>query len=163
MQFKHVALAGSVLPTDFDWRKLKRQVEHVRNDRASRDWPVALLCSALRGWGMREVGTAGFAGFNGGDTTELAYYQGHHGAALKPEYHDRLVEFIFGGNPVAPHTLISSPGYYRQLSNAMPYLAVLLATLIIVPMVWFCAHGWWNPLLWSALGAVLIYVVLDVA
>jgi len=74
MRFDNVALAGSVLPTNFPWGELKRskQVGRVRNDRGNRDWPVALLCNALSGLRMHDVGTGGFAGFNGAATHEVA-------------------------------------------------------------------------------------------
>jgi hypothetical protein len=67
MRFITVVLAGSVLPQTFPWDQLAEhdQVIRVRNERANRDWPVAVLCSGLRGLQMRDVGTAGFAGFEG--------------------------------------------------------------------------------------------------
>src|SRR5262249_41117906 len=93
MHFENVTLAGSVLPMRFPWDDLvaNEQVGRVRNDRANRDWPVALLCNALRGLQMRDVGTAGFAGFKGQETYECAYYPGGHSKALDPEFQDYLV------------------------------------------------------------------------
>jgi len=164
MQFTHVALAGSVLPPKFPWGELRArgQVVRVRNDRANRDWPVALLCNALRGLRMRDVGTGGVAGFEGQGTYEVAYYPGDHGAALRPDYQDLLVDFVFGGDMNRPAGLKPSPGYYRQLSNAMPYLAALAACSGLVGIAWLAFQGWLVPVLWSALAALVVYVILDI-
>jgi len=165
MRVANVALVGSVLPTSFPWEKLKGQVGRVRNDRANRDWPVALLCNALRGLLMRDIGTAGFAGFEGEETEEVAYYNGDHGEALRPGYQKSLIDFIFGGQLVRPANLVDEPGYYRQLSNTMPYLAVLLVLTIVVGVSFFVFHGgvfYPYRLLWSALGALAVYVLLDI-
>jgi pimeloyl-ACP methyl ester carboxylesterase len=166
MQFENVVLAGSVLPQTFPWKELiqRKQVGRVRNDRANRDWPVALLCNGLSGLRMRDVGTGGFAGFLGSETTEVAYYAGGHGAALRPENLDRLVAFAFGGEVAKPE-LLSEPGYYRQLSNLMRYVAPTLVVFALVVLGrWIYVEGGVDGerLLWSA-GALLgLYVVLDV-
>ncbi len=164
MQFAHVALAGSVLPTSFPWDELKErgQVLQVRNDRARRDWPVALLCSLLRGLRMKDVGTGGFAGFTGHQTREVAYYPGGHGEALRPDYHDFLVEFLFDGTVREPAALPLSPGWFRQLSDAMPYLAVLLVLVLAAGAGWLIADGRYAQTLGLALALAGAYVILDV-
>ncbi|WP_316239247.1 lipase family alpha/beta hydrolase [Bradyrhizobium sp. SZCCHNR1015] len=86
MCFRRVILVGSVLPRTYDWQKVfaRSQVELLRNDRANRDFPVGILCSALRGLGMRDVGSAGFHGFDFKDerTLEVFYHDGGHSKAL---------------------------------------------------------------------------------
>ena len=167
MRFTNVALAGSVLPQDF-WQhseRLRKQIGRIRNDRANRDWPVALLCGALTGLRMRDVGTAGFAGFLGGATDEIAYYPGGHGEALKPDYQDLLVDFIFGGVAKEPAKLSESPGYFRQLSNAMPYLAPILVLAAAAGIGWFVFEGGVVHAQRAALAALTIigaYVILDI-
>lgn len=166
MRFRNVVLAGSVLPQSFPWEELvrRKQVGRVRNERANRDWPVALLCSGLSALRMRDVGTAGFAGFLGSGTTEVAYYPGGHGAALEPENLDRLVAFAFGGEVAKPE-LLPGPGYYRQLSNAMRYFAPLLVVAAVVGLgSWIHVDGGVDTgrLLWSASALVGLYVLLDV-
>jgi pimeloyl-ACP methyl ester carboxylesterase len=167
MRFDNVALAGSVLPTNFPWGKLKgsKQVGRVRNDRANRDWPVALLCNALSGLRMYDVGTGGFAGFHGGATDEVAYYPGGHGMALKPDYQGLLVDFVFGGEVQEPDGLPRSPGYFRMLSNAMPYVAVIMVLAAVAGLGWYIFQGW-EPHWWRALGSVTgllaAYVILDI-
>jgi hypothetical protein len=64
IQFKRVYLAGSVLPREFDWQARTDQVAALVNVCATKDKPVAWLCSALRGVGMRDIGLGGYSGFN---------------------------------------------------------------------------------------------------
>lgn len=167
MRFTNVALAGSVLPQDF-WQRFKsvgRQVGRVRNDRANRDWPVALLCNALAGIRMRDVGTGGFAGFLGDFTHEVAYYAGGHGEALSSQRLDRLVDFVLTGESEEPSDL-TTPGYYRQLSNSMPYVAVLILLLVGGAIGWFVLQGGQfhaERAVAIALGFVASYIALDIA
>jgi len=169
MKFRNVALAGSVLPQDFWLRfeNLNLQVGRIRNDRANRDWPVALLCSGLSSIRMRDVGVAGFAGFLGNDVTEVAYYSGGHGAALSDERLDKLVDFALDGPLQPPDDLLEGPGYFRQLSNAMTYLtpAVLIGLVALVLYFTFAAplgQTHWYVLGWSLLGAFAAYILLDI-
>ena len=164
MRFVNVALAGSVLPTNFPWGELKDngQVVRVRNNRANRDWPVALLCNAMRGLFMRDVGTGGFAGFEGQETDEVAFYPGGHGTALSPDNQKPLVDFVFGEEVKRPAILTPSPGYFRSLSNAMPYLIRVLALLVLVGVGLSVYHGNWAQVLWGALAAIITYVILDI-
>jgi alpha-beta hydrolase superfamily lysophospholipase len=166
MRFTNVALAGSVLPQDFlqRFRNLGRQVGRIRNDRANRDWPVALLCNALSGIRMKDVGTAGFAGFLGEMTDEVAYHAGGHGEALKEERLDMLAAFALGDEPAKP-TGLTTPGYYRQLSNSMPYLAKLVVLGVVAGAGWFVfAGGQFHAerAMWSLLGFAALYTVLDI-
>jgi pimeloyl-ACP methyl ester carboxylesterase len=168
MQFKNVVLAGSVLPVDYPWgqRISDGQVTRIRNDRAGHDWPVGILCSALRGLFMRDVGTGGFDGFPGFQTAEAAYFPGGHGAALQGGNLDSIVRYALGGEFVKPPGLLAAPGLFRTLSRSMPYLTFLAAFSILL---WWL--GW--PLLQThAIGAVrllvglfvlaILYFVLDV-
>ena len=164
MRFVNVVLAGSVLPVDFAWGNLKQrnQVERLRNDRANRDWPVALLCNALRGLGMRDVGTGGFAGFYGHDSYEVAYYPGGHGEALGPAYCSHLVDYVFDQPPSKPTGLQPSPGYYRQLSNAMPYVAILFVLIIFGFLGWLLWLGKIIPVIAIILLILFILFILDI-
>lgn len=98
MRFQRIFLAGTVLPRRFDWQRRfdQRQVgrwgpEHewvpgvIRSDRATRDVPVGILCSWLRGLGSADVGTAGVSGFENVSSVsidESRTFVGGHGAAL---------------------------------------------------------------------------------
>jgi len=68
MRFRNIYMAGSVLPTGYEWgdRVAHGQVQRIRNDRAARDWPVGVLCAGLAGLSIRrskrDIGTAGVDG-----------------------------------------------------------------------------------------------------
>jgi hypothetical protein len=139
MRFQNVVLAGSALPEDYQWAKLKnpdiqnnRQVGRVLNERANRDIPIAILCNMLYGLGMKDVGRGGFAGFRGDSTIEVAYHQGGHGKALEPDNHDRLVDFVLGREPALALNLVAEPGYIRFLSEAARFFGWLLILLLLV-------------------------------
>ena len=144
---ERVALAGSVLPTDYPWSSLidRKQVLSVRNDCASRDFPVALLCSALRGLGMRDIGTGGFNGFFGGAVEEVRYHPGGHGAMLKESNLDSMLRYLLNDEEAGePVKLIDDVPKMRRLSRAMPLLTVVLvATAVFGVSVGVSAHGWW--------------------
>jgi len=167
MKFKNVVLAGSVLPEDF-WARTKKvatQVGRVRNDRANRDWPVALLCSALHGLRMRDVGTGGFGGFLGSMVEEVAYHEGDHGEALKPGNQSNLAAYVFDQPLLRPANLPSDPGYYRQLSNLMPYIARGLVLLVIIAIALLVFQGAvFHPLRAVAIAGCLLvlYIILDI-
>ncbi|WP_022890368.1 esterase/lipase family protein [Agromyces italicus] len=98
MRFKRIYLAGTVLPRRYEWQRVfeNEQIGHrgeagwqageVRIDRATRDVPVGILCSWLRGLGSADVGTAGVDGFeniSGRAIDQHRRVPGGHGAALK--------------------------------------------------------------------------------
>ena len=98
MRFRKIYLAGTVLPRRYDWQRLfdNQQIGQrsgnvwtpgaVRNDRATSDIPVGILCSWLRGLGSSDVGTAGVDGFeyaSGGEVDQTRRFRGGHGAALQ--------------------------------------------------------------------------------
>ena len=100
MRFRKIYLAGTVLPRTYDWQRLfdNRQIGQrideawtpgeVRNDRATSDIPVGILCSWLRGLGSSDVGTAGVDGFENASVRTLDQtrkFKGGHGAALERE------------------------------------------------------------------------------
>jgi len=53
IRFKRIVLIGSVLPHEYRWSKRidSGQVDEIRNDRSSRDFPVKVMCSALHAFG----------------------------------------------------------------------------------------------------------------
>ena len=170
MHFTNIALAGSVLPKDF-WNKfednrLKSQADNISNHRAERDWPVALLCSALRGLRMRDIGTSGFDGFDGSSTSEVAYYRGGHSDALRPVYYNSLINFILKGTATSHNSLDGDPGGFQTLSNAAPYVAFFAFLAFLAACIWFIApfDGLWSMFkLGGVVGvAIIIYIILDI-
>jgi hypothetical protein len=150
MRFDRVLLAGSVLPASYDWKNkmAARQVAELRNDCAERDVPVAVLCAALRGLGMNDVGTAGFDGFTTWQSSakrEIAYYRGGHGAALAADNLPRLAAYLMDGDPGDPPDLIREPPRgFSLLSRAAPWLARLVVISTISGAAWFVLEGPWS-------------------
>lgn len=135
VKFTRVTLVGSVLPEDFDWKNhLGERVDEYQNHRAASDLPVSLLCSLLRGFFMRDIGTAGFSGFLPGDTGhEVFYYKGGHGAALQDnENLRRIVHYTITGESMnyaaSSETKI---GLLPLGSRMMPYAAIPLIVLVV--------------------------------
>ena len=170
LRFSNIVLVGSVLPQNF-WNNFERskldfQTNRIWNHRANRDWSVALLCSGLRGIGMRDIGTSGFAGFHGDSVAEeVAYYDGGHSEALNPVYHQSFVDFVLGRTVCKPRFLKTHPGLYRQLSNLSPYLAVIVMLILIFGCGYFVYFGellsGFGRLLIVSIVAFAIYVFLD--
>ena len=170
MRFTNVVLVGSVLPRDFGWDDLKQrthQVVRVRNDMARWDWPVALLCSGLRGLGMRDVGTGGFFGFEGqaGVVTDASYYDGGHGAALENSSSvHQLVAFALGG-PFEKVQLLETPGAFAIASRAMPYVVLLGAIALVIVLFRTMVVGrqiQWRRLAYLGAGMLFLWILLDV-
>ncbi len=105
MYFHRVYLAGSVLPRDYPWAQVIRRGQvrqSVLNDRATCDQPVGWLGAALRGLGMRDVGTAGVHGFDDHAVQLLQHrcaYPGGHGAALEPVTLPHVADYLLTGDP----------------------------------------------------------------
>jgi alpha-beta hydrolase superfamily lysophospholipase len=171
MRFDRVLLAGSVLPTDYDWRgrRAARQVQMLRNDRAASDVPVGVLCSGLRALGMRDIGTAGVDGFHRWDDpakTEVFYYRGGHSAALASENLPGLAAYVMDGAATEPVDLPREPPRsFSLLSRAAPYLGWLFVAGTVAGGLWFLRTGPWSAASNAgalAGGAVVAFVVLDV-
>ena len=171
MQFAKVVLVGSVLPENF-WVRSgapTKQVACIQNHRAKRDWPVALLCSALAGGlRMRDIGTSGFDGFHGTLTKEVGYYNGGHSKALHPNYHGSLVNFLYDGcKGKGPGSLGPAPVVFQRLSNAAPYAAIVAVAGLVWGLGWFVVAfdgiaGLGDRLLLVVMALIGAYVVMDV-
>ncbi|GJL60960.1 MAG: hypothetical protein NPIRA03_38170 [Nitrospirales bacterium] len=108
MKFDYAYLAGSVLPRDFDWYGLSSlplipsQVRKIRNDLATNDWPVGFLCAGLQGLGAKDLGTAGYLGFQYSQNDTLieanSFPGGHSMAVSKPENLKSIAKFLLTGD-----------------------------------------------------------------
>ena len=140
MRFRNLALAAPVLPSEFDWNGLRDrgQVQNVRYDTAVQDWPVGILCPALRALGYSDVGPAGLVLFgdtsnmNGGNgLRQVGWYPGGHGAALTPANRAHLLQFVTGATDLsAGEPLLQEAGSLAIWSRLTPYLlwAVILGS-----------------------------------
>ncbi len=132
MRFKRAYLVGSVIPREFDWRTLivtRGQLEGLRNDCCSLDWPVGICCRILSQIGFRDIGEAGFRGFQVGipNVVDYLYVPGHHSITL-----------------IEPSGRLSAANYLLQNDNAAPTL--------VPPVRWMSfASQWALPLVVSCL------------
>ncbi|WP_146073711.1 hypothetical protein [Amycolatopsis sp. CA-126428] len=137
------------------------QVGRVVNVCASKDKPVAWLCSGLRGLRMRDIGVGGFTGFQEMPPAaeQYRYLPGGHDAALAPDRLPDIAAFVRTGVAVRPPELADSPpAMFGLVSRAAPILTSLTA------IAWFVAAAWLafvGPLL--LVGLVLITVLIAVA
>jgi hypothetical protein len=126
MRFERAYLAGSVLPPRYPWRDRIEagQIDSIRSDGSSRDWPVGFLCSALSF--MRDIGTGGFTGFEAAppQLKEYRYYPGGHGKPLEDrENLEAIVDYVLVGKDQPPKNLGDEPRYWFAFtSRALRYL-----------------------------------------
>lgn len=157
MRFNRIYLAGSVLPREYPWQERfdLGQLREFRNDRSCWDWPVGILCSGLRGLGMKDIGTGGFDGFYFDDdrTEEVCYYNGGHGEPLDKENHTSILAFILDGDRSHPPNLLTIEqvsANFKLISRMAPYFApllLLLALCIVFLWIWWILQGFaWNSL-----------------
>jgi pimeloyl-ACP methyl ester carboxylesterase len=163
MQFEHAALVGPVLPASFDWDgPAKRgQIGALRVDGSCYDWPVGWLCSALRGLGMRDIGTGGYEGFTtlaNNTKHEFFWYSGGHSAPLAAANLPALAAFAVAGSLVSPQCGKEVAWFSfvsRILKLSFVGMIVVLAGIVYLLVV--------NPLAGLAVLAavVLAVVILD--
>jgi len=166
MQFERAALIGAVLPTDYDWdeRVRRGQISSLRVDGSCFDWPVGWLCSALRGIGMRDVGTAGFEGFTGfiGPAKhEFFWYLGGHSAPLATANLPALAEYAVEGNIVRPRTLSQEVKWFAIVSRALRILAPIALLAALAAWFWL-ATTHLAAALAVAFAMLLLVFILDI-
>ena len=154
MVFDRVTLIGSVLPREYEWDKrfALGQVEQVTNHRSSFDVPVAILCNLLRALGMRDVGTAGFDGFDQRrpEIKEVYYYNGGHGKPLEKENLKHLIEYTLSGKADYPNAQKDrAPGKLLSRLSGSAVVGLAVAGALVV------AFGLAIWLLASLLGSLL--------
>lgn len=170
MKFERVALVGSVLPCNFQWGPHRRagRVNRIRNDRSTADVPVAILCSALRGLWMHDVGLAGVHGFqdqNDTDIHEVFWHEGGHSRPLEDTELDDLVEFLASGEVRKPTALVGKLDWrFALLSRAAALLALPSVLVLGALLVWWIGYGEafeLSRLLWVVGTSVVVVVLLD--
>jgi pimeloyl-ACP methyl ester carboxylesterase len=160
MRFCRIVLAGSVLPKEFDWTsRLGKQVQEVWNHRSQRDVPVAILCSVLRGLGMKDIGTGGYYGFEAiPEIHEFCYYPGGHGAPLENQYLPRLVAELAGQQNAPCDQLPTELEWFSRLSRTASFFPYLMLLGVGVGLF---AHFWFGlPTESSVLLALLLLCVI---
>jgi pimeloyl-ACP methyl ester carboxylesterase len=162
VSFSRVFLAGCVLRRDF-WSRYSGRVFAVRNDCATDDWPVGVLCRALSYlsmFGYWFLGTAGVDGF-----AELPfvsnsrYLTGDHGAALEPSRMESIGEYLVSGQPrVAPVNAGKPSAMWPQRFALGSGALLLIGTLGLIYLRLHTLAGGWG----LGLGAGLTLVLLAV-
>ncbi|HEY3707651.1 MAG TPA: alpha/beta hydrolase [Terracidiphilus sp.] len=164
MTFDRVYLGGSVLPAEWVWDNHRAQVQEVRNACGVHDVPVGVLCSALRGLRMKDIGTAGYTGFRlaFNDDSEVHYYRGGHGASVSSAARADILEFLCHGLQHKCGDLVVEDSGFTRISAGVrlasplliaAYLLLIIASFFYPPL--HAARIW----LLAALGAVLSLLV----
>jgi alpha-beta hydrolase superfamily lysophospholipase len=165
MTFTKVYLAGSVLRRNFPWADHRHQVTELVNACGSKDFPVAVLCGALRGVGRTHLGIGGYAGFDDAPMARAQYVtiSGGHGAGLVNERLPAVADYVLHGTtPAAGDAWQTAdpPSGFDNLSKFSPWLARLFAAGFVAALI---GLGLWH--VWAAgigLGVIaLILIVLS--
>jgi pimeloyl-ACP methyl ester carboxylesterase len=166
MRFRRACLVGSVMPYEWDWRTpmLKRkQLEGLRNDCGSHDWPVAVLCKVLRDlFRFKDIGVGGFRGFADAvpeQMIEHRYVRGNHSAGLGDDQRlDGMVQYLLTGKG-SPVELVGAAPWLDFASRwAVPLVVASLAT--IAAAIYFASVTLGLSPLIAVPAALMIVVIL---
>jgi len=181
MTFRNVVLAAPVLPEEFKWAKLfaRRQIQNVRYDAAQLDWPVGILCPALRALGFTDIGPAGLVLFGTSEQMtgsrqlkKVGWYSGGHGAALTVNESKgvdnlkHLLDFARDGTDLkSGEQTLPEAGWLSTISRATPYIIWIMALSALVGLARLYRSGK-RPTKrgLAVLGSTLalVYVALDI-
>jgi pimeloyl-ACP methyl ester carboxylesterase len=135
----NVIFAGSVVPRDYPWRQLGSRVGKVRNYVASDDLVVGIFPHLFEvpgfTWMNSDLGSAGFNGFTDDHfkTFETRFIEGGHGAALRDENRQNMIDFILEGRMYDADTIVvkTRPALVGVVSRLCWLVWILLVALII--------------------------------
>lgn len=181
VRFRHIFLAGSVLPQDYKWSALfgRQQVGRrdsagqwlrgqVHNDRAAVDVPVGILATFLHG--LRpfnsDIGPGGYRGFSEDSLPaevsdhELAFPPGHGSALMdhpgQPPRMPQIVNYLLTGTPVCtPDTV--RPAKFALMNRLVERLAWFLVFVVVALLV---LAAWWLAGILGLWWAVGIYAAV---
>ena len=148
MKFENAVLVGSVLPRNFVWQPHfeHNQIKRLRVDGSNLDWPVGILCSALRAVGMLDIGTGGFLGFTNPSVQQeprVFWYKGGHSAPLSAPNLPALAEFAVTGTMINPPMEAMGPEvtWFATLGRAMAVLGPLVVLGLPLLIVYTLLSG----------------------
>ena len=149
VHFDHVFLAGSVLPRNYDWRERakRHQVTQLRNDQATHDVPVGVLCNLLRGMRSHDVGTGGFDGFleSFDEMHAVKYHPGGHAAALTDTNLRDATDFTLTGTLTPPTDLVPTPSKtFAIISRLCQFLPLMLLLSAAATALWVVSVPTWT-------------------
>lgn len=151
MLFRNVVLAAPVLPEEFEWTKLfrRKQIQNARYDAAQLDWPVGILCPALRALGFWDVGPAGLVLFGTSEQMagshqlkKVSWYGGGHSAALTVNVAEgvdnlqHLLNFARDGSDTnSGERVFPDSGWLAIAARATPYAVWMVILAIAIGCV----------------------------
>jgi hypothetical protein len=130
--FDRAALAGSVLPQEFDWGRFMAaaspRIRSVRNHVATADWVVAIFPAVFEALYLGDLGSAGHNGFPDQHVRrdEIRFVIGGHSAALVEANFDAIAGYVLGDDNAYPPP--------ELLANRRNALVVLVSKLC--PVIW---------------------------
>lgn len=190
VRFKHVAFAGSVVRTQYDWDTLIRagRVRGVLNFVASADWVVATFPRTFQMLGWQDLGSAGHDGFAqakqenapadiakpdstvqdrpGPRLREDHYVKGTHDAALKEEHWDVIAQFILDGQaPTSCDLLGERSSFVVGLGRNAPLISFMIvaALLVIGAVLLVLAGRGWEHSRWALAFAAYLAIIWKIA
>ncbi|GJH14738.1 alpha/beta fold hydrolase [Caballeronia novacaledonica] len=190
VRFKHVAFAGSVVRTEYDWDTLIRakRVRGVLNFVASADWVVATFPRTFQILGWQDLGSAGHDGFaqaklkpppdNCAEPASAAqephrealredhYVKGTHGAALKEEYWDVIAQFILDGQAPSSNNLLKKRcSFVVGLGRSAPLISFAIVALLLAigGLLLILAGPGWEHSRWALAFALYVALIWKVA
>ncbi|ULA65683.1 MAG: membrane protein of unknown function [Nitrospira sp.] len=173
--WKNIYLAGCVRNSNFPWQDISSQFEKVRNDCASRDWPVGALCwwlSLVPVFYRGDLGTAGVSGFSGPlvrsprlgsyKVINNQFHDGDHSSALNPKHHVEIAEFVLTGESwQATKPLSSKPRRLRRYFYR--FLTLVLVAIAVAAYISIATAGFTSTMtvmVTTILTVVLVTVML---
>ena len=168
LKLDRVYLAASVLPTNYKWQDVigkREQVQKLRCDMGTEDYPVGFFCKGLNELGIKSLGSGGSDEFEYGGASYVEYnrFNGGHGAMLTNENFDTVYRFICGSEYRRPAKATAKPSqlfrFATRYSGVILALALTLILLLIVLMYLYTPASYKLFLtglailvLWSVLG-----------
>lgn len=143
MTFNRVVFMGSVVPSNFPWRRYysEHRLKEFRNDRASGDWVVGIFPAFFQLLGtvlpfrfFRDLGDGGFRGFDqsvGDKHRENFYFDGGHGEATKSPNHPSLARFLLTGVNELEVELVEGDPRVETLSRLCWLIWLVAASILI--------------------------------
>lgn len=148
--FKNVVFAGSVVPKQFEWKKMiaNKRICNFYNLVASSDWVVAMFPKAFETLKLQDIGSGGFDGFTDqlANNYQLKYVKGGHGSAIEEDYWDDIAHFIVNGNTsasIAKQAVHKRPVYMKILGliAPLPFLIILISLFFGFYMIYKNTNG----------------------
>lgn len=137
MSFKRIYLAASVLPPEYQWDdrvKKFNQVDFLRFDMGTEDWPVSILCRVLNKLGVKSIGPGGADGFEWDDNEHVIHnkFNGGHSSMLVEDNTKSIADFLLRGEKKGKETPLNPPTRVFTFFKKFGDIIIPLLILILV-------------------------------